>query len=59
MPFFRILCIARLCITQNMENKDKMIIRFINDADRKEAFDILGKDEIKRFTKWKGPSIWA
>lgn len=39
-------------------DKDKLMIAFVNDADRREAFKILGKDYLKLYTTWKGPSIW-
>jgi len=40
-------------------NDDKRIIGFANDADRREAFEILGKKYLKLYTTWKGPSIWS
>ena len=40
-------------------DKDKMMIKFKNDASRKDLFNKMGKDEIKKYTNWKGPSIWA
>jgi hypothetical protein len=40
------------------KDTSKNLIKFMNDSARRDAFNILGKEYIKKFTNWEGPSIW-